>query len=215
MSIADNIRKIRTHAGLTQDEFGKIAGVSNMAVSQWENGRATPRMGAVQMIADYFGINKSEIIDDETADSTPDLPGWRAIAGGVAAMPRKRTGLVHAGTPSEEPEDGDTVVMVPANILENHPSGYVLKVVGTCMNRVIPEGYDIVVDPLLEPRNGNVVVVRLPGGEAVVRRWLKGGQTLVLAADSFDEYEDIVLRWDDGPVKVHGVVVWAQAPIEY
>ena len=36
-----------------------------MAVSQWENGRAVPRMGAVQAISDHFNISKSEIIDEE------------------------------------------------------------------------------------------------------------------------------------------------------
>lgn len=48
MTIAENIRRIRRAAGMTQDEFGRLAGVSSMAVSQWENGRAIPRMGAVE-----------------------------------------------------------------------------------------------------------------------------------------------------------------------
>lgn len=65
MGIAENIRRIRTKSGLTQEEFGKAVGVSAMAVSQWENGRAVPRMGAVQAISDHFNISKSEIIDEE------------------------------------------------------------------------------------------------------------------------------------------------------
>lgn len=65
MGIAENIRRIRTKSGLTQEEFGKAVGVSAMAVSQWENGRAVPRMGAVQAISDRFNISKSEIIDEE------------------------------------------------------------------------------------------------------------------------------------------------------
>lgn len=46
MSVGSNIRKLREKHHLTQDEFGKIADVSSMAVSQWENDRAVPRMGA-------------------------------------------------------------------------------------------------------------------------------------------------------------------------
>lgn len=65
MGIAENIRRIRTKSGLTQEEFGKAVGVSAMAVSQWENGRAVPRMRAVQAISDHFNISKSEIIDEE------------------------------------------------------------------------------------------------------------------------------------------------------
>ena len=66
MSIAENIRRIRTQHDMTQEEFGKVAAVSAMAVSQWENGRAVPRMGAVQRIADYFNISKGEVIDEGT-----------------------------------------------------------------------------------------------------------------------------------------------------
>ena len=55
MTVGDNIRRIRQSKDLTQEEFGKIADVSSMAVSQWENDRAIPRMGAVQRIADHFG----------------------------------------------------------------------------------------------------------------------------------------------------------------
>ena len=64
MGISSNIKRLRNTHGLTQAELGKIAGVSDKAISTWENGLAEPRMGAVQKIADYFGIKKSEIIDE-------------------------------------------------------------------------------------------------------------------------------------------------------
>lgn len=69
LSIAENIRRLRESRGMSQTEFGKIAGVSDKAVSTWENGLKIPRMGAVQKLADYFGIQKSDILDDETDSS--------------------------------------------------------------------------------------------------------------------------------------------------
>ena len=65
MGISDNIRKLRESKNLTQEQFGKIAGVSSMAVSQWENGRAIPRMGAIQRISDFFDVSKASIIGDD------------------------------------------------------------------------------------------------------------------------------------------------------
>lgn len=65
MSIADNIKKLRESHGMSQVEFGAIAGVSDKAVSTWENGLKVPRMGAVQKLSDYFSIPKSNILDDE------------------------------------------------------------------------------------------------------------------------------------------------------
>ena len=64
MSIAENIKRIRLEHGLSQSELGKIAGVSDKAVSTWELGLKTPRMGAVEKMANYFGITKSAIVDD-------------------------------------------------------------------------------------------------------------------------------------------------------
>lgn len=64
MSIAENIKRLREAHGLTQEEFGEIAGVSGKAVSKWESGAGDPRMGAVQKIADHFHISKSVIIDE-------------------------------------------------------------------------------------------------------------------------------------------------------
>lgn len=64
MSIGENIKRLRTEHGMSQSEFGAIAGVTDKAVSTWENGAKEPRMGAIQKIADYFNIRKSEIIED-------------------------------------------------------------------------------------------------------------------------------------------------------
>lgn len=71
MSIATNIKELRLKHGLSQKEFAKIAGVSDKAVSTWENGTKEPRMGTIQKIADYFGLKKSDIIEDK--DTLPEL----------------------------------------------------------------------------------------------------------------------------------------------
>ena len=67
MDVGDSIRSLREGAGITQEQLGKIAGVSPNAVSQWENKRAVPRMGAIQRMADYFGVPKSLIMGDRNS----------------------------------------------------------------------------------------------------------------------------------------------------
>ena len=73
MSIANKIRFLRESKDMTQVEFGRIAGVSDKAVSTWENGSAEPRMGAIQKIADYFGVSKGWIVDDSESPSADAL----------------------------------------------------------------------------------------------------------------------------------------------
>ena len=64
MSISENIKKLRECYGISQKELAAIANVTDKAVSTWETGNNKPRMGAIQKIADYFHIKKSDIIED-------------------------------------------------------------------------------------------------------------------------------------------------------
>lgn len=64
MGFSENIKNLRKEHNLTQEQLGKIAGVSDGAVSTWENGKAFPRIGAIERMAAHFGISKSEIIED-------------------------------------------------------------------------------------------------------------------------------------------------------
>ena len=63
MSIGRNIKSLRLNYGLSQKDLAIIAGVTDKTVSAWENDRIDPRMGAIQKIADHFGIKKSDIIE--------------------------------------------------------------------------------------------------------------------------------------------------------
>lgn len=212
MSIGSNIRRIREAHGMTQEEFGKIAGVSSMAVSQWENDRAVPRMGAVQMIADHFNINKGEIIDDHPMSSS--MPASAVPVRGTSAMvPVRVLGSTHAGERMDELES-DYEVEFPEGVVSRHPGCFALKVEGDCMNRRYPDGCMVLVDPAMEPRNGLAVVAEFEDGRSLMRVYMRGSSTLMLTADSFSDYDDIIVTPDDPPVRTVGVVVWFQAEKE-
>lgn len=215
MDIGENIRKLRTERDLTQEEFGAIAGVSAMAVSQWENGRAVPRMGAVQRIADYFKISKSAVIDEDSDIQRAKLPtgAMPIYSSSEVTVPLRTLGHVHAGALTDE-EEGEQRVEVPASVCARHPHAFALTVDGRCMDRVIPEGAHVLVDPDREPSNGSIAVVETDAYQAVMRRWYRGSSTLMLTADSHEEQEDMVFGPDDGPVRVVGTVVWWQSAEE-
>lgn len=69
VGVKENIIKLRKLTGVTQEELGRIAKVSRSAVSLWEIGESEPRMGAVQLMADYFRIRKANIIEDGGMDN--------------------------------------------------------------------------------------------------------------------------------------------------
>lgn len=206
MSIANNIKRLREQKGLTQEELARALGMSRPAVTQWETGWSQPRMGTVEKLAAFFGVPKSEIIDD--APAHPDLP-----ADAIPARPSTATapllGWVHAGSPEDE-RVLDGGVELPEAVLVRHPHGFFLRVEGDCMDRRFPEGCHVFVDPEASPWNGCAVAAELPGYAGVLRSYYRGQSSLMLCADSFSEYEDIILTGDD-PVRLIGVVVWFQA----
>lgn len=213
MSIANNIKRLREQKGLTQEELAKALGMSRPAVTQWETGWSQPRMGTVEKLAAFFGVPKSEIIDD--APAHPDLPAdaMPVYSSGEATVPLTTLGRVHAGDPMDE-EEAEHRVEVPASVCSRHPRAFALVVEGSCMDRVIPEGAHVLVDPDREPSNGSIAVVETEAYQAVMRRWYRGSSTLMLSADSFGEHEDMIFGPEDGPLRVVGTVVWWQAPGE-
>lgn len=52
-------------SGKTQLEIAKSIGVSPQTFNTWCKGIAIPRMGKVQALADYFHINKSDLIEEK------------------------------------------------------------------------------------------------------------------------------------------------------
>ena len=77
-TISDNLKHLRLSHGLTQAEFGEIAGVSDKAVSTWENGIKLTRMGCIQKIADHFNISTASILEDAGPYVVP--PGYTPLS---------------------------------------------------------------------------------------------------------------------------------------
>ena len=210
MSVGSNIKKLRNDNHLTQEELGKIANVSSMAVSQWENNRAVPRMGAVQLLADYFGVPKSVIIDDDSiGEYSTQTPVAYEVVGSVEVPVY---GKVHAGILSEHDEVVDTT-RIPDFVAAQSPNVFVVHSEGDCMDKDFGVNDDLVINPDKEPVNGSIVVAILDGAEYIVRRLFKTAQTLILAPNSHNpEHKDIVITADSGrTVEIGGVVIWNQS----
>lgn len=67
MTIGENIRRFRNAAHETQEQLAKALGdYTSNAVSQWENDRAVPRMGAIEAMASHWHVSKAQIVDETT-----------------------------------------------------------------------------------------------------------------------------------------------------
>ncbi len=59
-----NLKRYVDNSGVTQKEIAKAIDVSTGTFCDWVKGRAYPRMDKVEKLANYFGIKKSDLVED-------------------------------------------------------------------------------------------------------------------------------------------------------
>ena len=65
---AKNLKRQMELKGKTRREVCAALGFSYYTFSDWVNGKKYPRMDKVEMLADYFGILKSDLIEEKTEE---------------------------------------------------------------------------------------------------------------------------------------------------
>jgi transcriptional regulator with XRE-family HTH domain len=63
--IGDNIRYYRKLNKMSQEEVAKKVGLSRVAITSWENNRTKPDSGHLDMLANIFGVEKTDLLGTE------------------------------------------------------------------------------------------------------------------------------------------------------
>ena len=63
--MARNIRQRMEEAGKSQKELAQIVGVSAPTVNEWLKAKKYPRIDKIEIMANYFGCEKSDLIEDK------------------------------------------------------------------------------------------------------------------------------------------------------
>ena len=71
--MAKNLRHYIEKSGKDRRELADTWGFPYSTVTEWINGKKYPRIDRIEVMADYFGILKSDLIEDKSnEDHTPD-----------------------------------------------------------------------------------------------------------------------------------------------
>lgn len=65
MDIGQKLKEKRTAAGLSQEDFAKVMGVSRQTVSSWENNRSYPDIGSLLKLSDLYGTSLDELLKED------------------------------------------------------------------------------------------------------------------------------------------------------
>ena len=71
---ASNLKRYMEVKGKSRNDISEALGISYFTVSDWVNGKKYPRMDKVEMLANYFGIQKSDLIEKKVGKTSPEEP---------------------------------------------------------------------------------------------------------------------------------------------
>lgn len=77
--IANRIIELRQQKGLSQKELGDMLGVSNKAVSKWENGESLPKTATLIKLAELMELDANELIGIPKAESVTDTDEFNRL----------------------------------------------------------------------------------------------------------------------------------------
>lgn len=65
---AKNLRYYMERKGKTQKELAEIVGVSAPTMNDWIKAKKYPRIDKIEILADYFGVLKSDLIEEKSEE---------------------------------------------------------------------------------------------------------------------------------------------------
>ena len=65
---ATNLKRYMALNEKSRKDISEALGISYYTVTDWVKGKKYPRMDKVEMLADYFGILKSDLIEEKTEE---------------------------------------------------------------------------------------------------------------------------------------------------
>ena len=66
--LSKNLKRYIEQSGKDRRELAEIWGFPYSTVTEWINGRKYPRIDRIEIMADYFGILKSDLIEEKTEE---------------------------------------------------------------------------------------------------------------------------------------------------
>lgn len=80
--MAKNIQKRMDERCIDRNELCRVMSVPYSTVSDWLNARTYPRIDKIEMMANYFGISKADLVEDgwqSDSNLTPYTPNGRYV----------------------------------------------------------------------------------------------------------------------------------------
>ncbi len=186
-----NLNKYLNKYSKSQKEVADAINVSPQTFNTWCQGIALPRMGKVQLLADYFHIDKSDLIDEKDATSS--------ILSNIYPIELKRfpmLGEIACGKPIYANEDRESYIMAGTDV----KADFCLKAKGDSMvNARICDGDIVFIRQQDIVENGEIAAVVINNdNEATLKRFFYYAEkNMVILKAENPAFEDMIFLNDE------------------
>ena len=174
---SENLKKQAAIAGENQPDIAEVLGVTKSAVNAYFMGNKMPRMDRIKKLADHFGCNVSDLVDDKSIED-------QVTAVAIAVL-----GTVPAGVPIEAIQDILGYEEIP-KIMADTGEFFCLRVEGNSMYPLLYSGETIVIKKQETADNGDIIVALVDNEETTVKRLKKVSDGIILEAEN-PEYNSL------------------------
>ncbi len=175
----------------------KDTGIAASTLSDWKNGRSTPKTEKIKLIADYFGVSLEHMVGKSNATKVEPPESTRIPI----------IGEIRAGSPIITNE---SVMGYEYADVDESDDYFYLKVQGDSMKNIgMVDGSLVLFRKQQYAQDGDVVACLVGGDSATVKRFRRSKRTVYLMPEN-EEYEPIKLSTDDfesGEARILGVAV--------
>lgn len=200
-----------------------------MTVSDWVNAKTYPRIDKIEMLASYFNIKKSDLVEESTP--SPLLTQITDTAAKLHEPRQKKVltftqdqldeqegrvkevlsyydftcyGAVSAGTGEWLEEEQKEKVSLPSSIVPHHPFDFVLRVNGDSMEPLFKNHEYVFVKKVDEVRSGQIGVFIVDGEAYLKKAYIEKDHLRLVSLNKV--YDDLLFD-SLNDIKVVGVVV--------
>ena len=196
-----NLRTLMQRSGKERNQVCEDLGFKYTTFTDWYNGNKYPRIDKIELLANYFGVLKSDLIEDK-----PSLPSNVTPIDFSHLQRIPILGRIAAGVPiyAEENIEGYTYTD-----LNGGAEYFGLRVRGDSMNAARIYDGDIVIirrQDIVE--NGEIAAVLIDDQDATLKRFSRHGDIVTLMPQSTNPVnQPFVYDLKETTVKILGLVV--------
>jgi repressor lexA len=194
-----NLKMYMDDKDISRTQLAEILDTPYSTLSDWVNGKKYPRIDKIELLANYFGIDKSDLIEEKI--NIEDIPG---------AIPMQKgrlipiLGEIACGDPILAQENLDGYFLSDPSIIKGD---FILRAQGDSMiDAGINEGDYVFISQTPDVENGAIAAV-LIDDETTLKRFYKSDDKIVLQPEN-SAYSPIIITEEDGKnIKILGQVI--------